>query len=161
MKSFAMGLAVAFVAGIVGLRPYFQESLRQPIQFNHLAHNGVDCSACHEFVNTDSFAGLPSLDLCLTCHETPITESPEEEKIRTLARQGTPVEWRRLFRQPAHVFYSHRRHVEIARLECVECHGEIGNSTAPPARVTNLTMEACTSCHEKKNVKDSCLDCHR
>ena len=90
-----------------------------------------------------------------------MSKSPEEEKIRTLGRDGKPVQWQRLFKQPAHVFYSHRRHVEVAKLECRQCHGDTGERTTPPLRVHNLSMNECISCHREKQVKADCVDCHR
>ncbi len=161
MKPFVSGLVMAFLVGLIGFSTFFPKGTRQPIQFNHRAHKDIECTTCHESAKTQSFSGLPSLDLCLTCHDTPLTKNPEEEKIRILARQGKPVQWQRLFKQPAHVFYSHRRHVEIAKLECKQCHGTIGESTTPPLRVRNLSMNACISCHKEKKVKADCVDCHR
>lgn len=161
MRLFLGGLVITFFTGLVVLRPLFWEEIQQPIQFNHQAHQDLECQGCHESVETESFASLPSIDTCMLCHETPLTESPEEEKIRTLASEGKPIEWQRLFRQPAHVFYSHRRHVGIARLECRQCHGDIGESTQPPGRVLNLTMDDCISCHEQNQLESGCVDCHR
>ncbi|HEV8131013.1 MAG TPA: cytochrome c3 family protein [Acidobacteriota bacterium] len=160
MKVFLAGFLLAFLVGLIGFTTVFQKETRQPIQFNHRAHKEIDCSTCHESVKTASFAGLPKIDLCMTCHDSPITKNPEEEKIRILAKQGKPAEWARLFKQPAHVFYSHRRHVEIAELQCKQCHGDIGESTTPPRRVRNLTMSACIACHQQKGVKADCVDCH-
>lgn len=166
MKSFLGGLAVTWITGtlfigVLGWGPVFDKPVEQPIRFNHRAHKDIDCVNCHEFVKSQSFAGLPAIEVCLTCHDTPLTESPEEEKIRTLAQAGKPIEWKRLFKQPAHVYYSHRRHVEIAQLDCSQCHGDIGNSIEPPARVKNLSMNACLACHDKRSVKATCVDCHR
>lgn len=161
MKPFLVGLSGAFLVGLVGLNPLLQKATQQPIQFNHQAHKDIECAGCHESVTTQAFAGLPTLDLCMTCHETAITKNAEEEKIRTLAREGKQVLWQRLFKQPAHVFYSHRRHVGVAKLECRQCHGDMGQRTTPPARVHNLSMGECLSCHDEKDVKAGCVDCHR
>jgi len=163
MKAFLSGLVGAFLVGLVGFgfTPWFQKATRQPIQFNHQAHKDIDCESCHESVKTQMAASLPTLDLCLTCHETAITDKPEEEKIRTLAKQGKPIEWQRLFKQPAHVYYSHRRHAGIAQLECKQCHGSMGESKTPPLHVRNLSMSDCISCHDERGVRADCVDCHR
>lgn len=77
-------------------------------------------------------------------------------------RNGQSVPWRRLYDVPDDVYYSHRRHVTVAQLECVECHGEIGTSTSPPTGPLNdLTMEFCIDCHEKQNASTDCIACHR
>ncbi|MBI4454410.1 MAG: cytochrome c3 family protein [Acidobacteria bacterium] len=161
MKPFLLGLVGAFFVGLLALNPVLQKGVQQPIQFNHQAHKDIDCTGCHESANAQAFAGLPTIDLCMTCHETALTKNPEEEKIRILAREGKPAQWQRLFKQPSHVFYSHRRHVEIAKLECKQCHGDMGERTAPPSRVHNLTMNECIDCHQEKKVQAGCVDCHR
>jgi hypothetical protein len=161
MKTFLIGLGGSFLVGLIALGPVLERRTEQPIQFNHRAHKEIECTTCHESVKTQAFAGLPSVDLCMTCHDTALTKNPEEEKIRTLARTQRPAQWQRLFKQPAHVFYSHRRHVEIAKLECKACHGNIGETTFPPPRVRNLSMKACIACHQAKAVKADCVDCHR
>jgi hypothetical protein len=155
------GFVLAFYVGLLLLPPLLREEVQQPIQFNHQAHQDLDCTGCHEFAATESFAGLPPIDTCMLCHEISLTESPEEEKLRTLSGEGNPIEWQQLFRQPPDVFYSHRRHVEIAGLECRQCHGDIGESTQPPGHVQNLTMSDCIACHEQNQTEAGCVDCHR
>ncbi|MBI2822660.1 MAG: hypothetical protein HYX74_10575 [Acidobacteria bacterium] len=161
MKPFLAGVVGAFLIGLVGLSPILKKTTQQPIQFNHKAHADIECTGCHDSATTQSYAGLPGIDLCLTCHETAVTESPEEEKIRTFAKEGKAIPWQRLFQQPTHVFYSHRRHVEMAKLECTQCHGDIGERTTPPGRVRNLAMDDCIACHEERKVEAGCVDCHR
>lgn len=161
MKPFLAGLVLALAVGWIGFRPLVQPAVRQPLQFNHSAHKDIECVSCHEGVTQGASAGIPKLEVCMTCHETAMTKNPEEEKIRTFAREGKEPPWQRLFQQPAHVFYSHRRHVELAKLECKQCHGAIGESAAPPTAVRNLSMSACISCHREKGVQSDCIDCHR
>jgi c(7)-type cytochrome triheme protein len=63
---------------------------------------------------------------------------------------------------PGDVFFSHRRHVTVAKVECQTCHGAIGEATAPPGRpAVNQSMEWCISCHEKRQVSVDCNACHR
>lgn len=136
----------------------------QPIAFNHQKHvveNEMDCSDCHEFYEKETFSGLPGADTCSFCHIEALGESAEEQKLVTLLEEGATLEWERLFRQPPHVFYSHRRHAAVAQIECSVCHGSIGESPAPPARVTQLTMDDCLDCHQKEGVSEDCTACHR
>ena len=76
-------------------------------------------------------------------------------------RDNRPVVWHSLFRQPPHIFYSHRRHVVTARLKCERCHGDIADSVSPPVRVVRLTMNDCIGCHESRGVATDCTTCHR
>src|SRR5512147_1653037 len=64
--------------------------IRQPITFNHSKHikNGLTCTDCHPGVETQARATLPDISTCLTCHQSALTTSPEEQKIRTLASAG-------------------------------------------------------------------------
>jgi hypothetical protein len=152
-----------FAAGRTGFRP--AGNVAQPIQFNHQKHVkdvGAECSTCHEYYETREHSGLPSLTTCLGCHEGGVTDSPEEKRLLELAGQDPQPVFRKLFRLPDHAYYSHRRHVAVARLACETCHGEIAATTAPPPRpLVRITMATCVGCHVEKNVKTDCTQCHR
>jgi hypothetical protein len=136
----------------------------QPVQFNHRKHvreNKIDCAVCHEYFETQTFSGLPSIDTCATCHSEAIGKSAEEKKVVQLVRDNKKVVWQGLFRQPSHIFYSHRRHVVSAKLKCERCHGDIADTVAPPVRVVRLTMNDCIDCHHARGVAADCTTCHR
>jgi hypothetical protein len=135
----------------------------QPIQFNHKAHTekGLSCSFCHQFVDRAAFAGIPRGEFCMTCHQGAITESPEEEKIREYAAKGMEIPWQRIYEAPGHVFFSHRRHVALGGIECAECHGPVGESTAPLKRpAVTIAMDTCMDCHAQRQVSNDCNACH-
>jgi hypothetical protein len=161
MKIFLSGFILAFLIGVLGIGYLFEEKIEQPIQFNHQVHLDLDCSGCHDSVTTDSFAGIPTAETCLLCHDTPLTENPEEEKIRVLAGQEGGIQWQKILGQPPFVFFSHRRHVEIAGLECELCHPGVETATTPPDYLRDLTMDDCMGCHDASGVEAGCLDCHR
>ncbi len=152
---------IGFVTGRTLLRPSFD--VAQPIAFNHQIHTEIlDCESCHETAWTGAHSGLPGLSTCLQCHEEPVTESPEELKIAELAVAGEEQVFRKLFRLPDNVFYTHRRHTAIAGLECATCHGAIAQTTAPPAApLIRVTMDFCIDCHRDSGVSEECADCHR
>ncbi len=142
----------------------FSSAPEQPIKYSHKAHidQGLECDECHIHVNDQTFASIPKISQCLECHEDAITESPEEEKIRTIASQGGELHWERVFRLPSHVFFSHRRHVVVGEVECVNCHGEMWKLTEPPKKpLKELVMEDCIDCHTKRDVAWDCIDCHK
>ncbi len=137
---------------------------RQPIAFNHKKHVrelDLACSSCHQFYEKETFSGLPGADICSACHQEPQGKSKEEEKLVRLLQSGAPLVWTSLFRQPAHVFSSHRRHVVAARIECAVCHGSIAETTAPPASVKRLRMQDCLDCHRRSGITTDCTGCHR
>jgi len=160
----AAGFAAFFLLGNMAfwLRP--ATSAVQPIAFNHAKHiaNGLNCTDCHAGAQDQARATLPPLATCLTCHESALTQSPEEAKIRTLAASGQPLRWTRLTRVPPHVYFSHRRHVQLAGLKCEGCHGPVQQATTPPGRAFRaFTMAVCINCHEQRGFKTDCNDCHR
>lgn len=139
-------------------------SRQQPIAFNHSKHlaAGMACTDCHAGAQNEARATLPPLATCLVCHETALTQSPEENKLRTLAAAHQEPAWAPLTRVPSHVYFSHRRHVALAKMECVTCHGAMEKLTAPPRRLFRpLTMSNCIGCHTQKGASTDCNDCHR
>lgn len=161
---FVCGLLLFGAGGIAVFGGFAGPSIQQPIPFNHKAHidDGQECNECHEFVEEERFASIPDLEVCLTCHEDPITNSPAEKLIHAYAEAGEEIPWVRLFRVPGHVYYSHRRHVGIAKLDCTNCHGDIGTSTAPPStRPRQLDMDDCIDCHSRENASTDCTSCHK
>jgi c(7)-type cytochrome triheme protein len=136
----------------------------QPVAFNHKKHveNGINCVDCHAGAQEQARATLPTLATCMTCHESALTQSPEEAKIRNVAAAGADLKWQQITRNPPNVYFSHRRHVRMAGLDCAECHGAMKDATAPPVRrFRRLDMNDCIHCHQQSNVKADCNDCHR
>lgn len=160
------GFAVFFVLGsatFLGLQQV-RSAAKQPIAFNHAKHieNGLACADCHAGVETQPKATLPTIETCLSCHQAELTSSKEEAKIRSTAAAAQEPTWIQLTQVAPHVFFSHRRHVAVARLACADCHGPIEKSTTPPARPWRvMNMDACLSCHQQRRVSADCNDCHR
>ncbi len=146
--------------GMLGLA-----SITQPIAFNHKKHAGdlaLPCTTCHQTVESQTFAGLPQTDTCMTCHAAALTKSPEEEKIRQYAAKGEKIPWNRIYHQPGYVFFSHRRHVVLGKVECATCHGKMVEQSAPPTHpLVKQTMQWCMACHEKRKVSLDCAMCHK
>jgi hypothetical protein len=144
------------------LRP---KPILQPIAFNHLKHTqdlGLGCEFCHQNVNTGTHAGLPNAEICGACHQAPQGNSPEAAKVTTLLAQGDPLRFNKLFYLANYVYFAHRRHVGIAKLECRECHGAIATTQRPPSHpLVGIKMSFCTSCHQAKKQSVDCVACHR
>ncbi len=98
----------------------------------------------------------------MMCHAEALTQNPEEEKIREYAKRGEEIKWVRLYRVPDDVYFSHRRHVVLGKLECTTCHGRIGESIKPPLEPeVELNMDMCVACHQKMEKDTDCYACHR
>ena len=137
----------------------------QPIQYNHKLHVediGLECSQCHQYYEIDAAAGLPTTDDCAACHSDLQGESEEEQKLVSFIAEENELKWKRIFQLPRHVFFSHRRHIALAELECSECHGSMEERTEPPRMSDNdIDMDFCIDCHEKKDITNDCMNCHR
>lgn len=157
----ACALFVSLLVGGAGC----SEPVAQPLEFSHKVHvvdQEFECIECHKFNRTHTYSGMPTVEDCLECHDEALTESPEEAKLLAAAESGAPLVWGRLYALPEHVYYSHRRHVVLAELDCATCHGDIGVSAAPPPEApTEITMGFCEDCHERSGVTTDCIACHR
>jgi len=121
---------------------------QQPIAFSHKHHvgdDGIDCRYCHWSVEKSAFAGIPSADVCLTCHSQLFSDAPLLEPLRAAARTGMPLHWVRVHDLPDFVFFDHSIHVAKG-VGCVECHGRVDRMPRIE-RVASLEMQWCLSCH--------------
>jgi len=154
---------VAFVilVLVMGREP----AVPQPIAFNHLKHSTdlqLGCEFCHQYVTVGAHAGLPGSEICAFCHLTPQGESTEAARLTELLNAGTPFRFNKLFRLPDHVYYTHRRHVGVAELECVNCHGSIATTERPPGKaLVRIDMGFCLDCHRTRGQTLDCNACHR
>ncbi len=139
--------------------------ISQPIQFNHNLHvdeQEMECEECHVQVMNHQKASLPSLEICIDCHTEPMTESESEEILLNYINGETDIPWNRIYQVPDHVYFSHRRHVTLGNVECIQCHGDVKALIEPPGEpIIYNTMDRCISCHEEHQVDNDCLACHR
>ncbi len=154
---------VAVVYGVVRRSP----TVSQPIAFNHAVHVGgasLVCVDCHTDAGTRRDAGIPGKRVCFDCHD-PDQEAgkhPQKDKLFSFAKSDAEVPWIRVAATRPDVFFSHRRHVGAAGMECLDCHAGQPSLTAPPSTVRLvMTMTSCIACHERKAVSTDCLVCHR
>lgn len=123
----------------------------------------MDCVECHVNALTYARATIPNIDICGDCHSgEPNTDSPEELKLIEYVDAETPIPWRKIYRVPNHVHFSHARHTAVAEIECSECHGEVQEMTRPFTQPTvPPDMARCLKCHEERGVTTDCVACHR
>lgn len=141
----------------------------QPIAFNHKVHidsAGLACVDCHQGAAQEDYAGLPSKDVCIGCHDIEDEEEvAKHEVLAALAKYheaGEEVPWQRLEVVPEHVFFPHFRHVTEAGLDCTECHRNMGDFERPPQRQRLvMSMTLCVRCHEDRGAGADCILCHR
>ena len=129
-----------------------EPAVNQPIEYPHKTHVEklkLPCTSCHQRAEKDAVAGRPPTALCLACHAGGETKSEEVKKIRAFGEKGQEIPWKRVWRLPSHVFFSHRTHVVVAKVKCQTCHGPMETLDRPPARaLKTLAMNDCIGCHE-------------
>lgn len=143
----------------------------QPIKFSHQLHAGVNqisCQYCHSGAFKSKNASIPSLNVCMNCHNyVQATEkyngeiSPEIAKIykaldynpdtKEYGNNTKPVEWIRIHNLPDLAYFNHAQHVTVAGIECQKCHGPIQNMEEV-YQYAPLTMKWCINCHRETEV---------
>ena len=168
LQSVPLWLAGGFFGLLLGAavfpRVAASRASAQPIAFNHAKHvsSGIDCADCHTGAQSSAHATLPDLETCMTCHSEPLGSSAEEARLRRIAAEGGSLRWSQLLRLPPDIYFSHRRHVQIARLDCATCHGRMEAAAVPPTRpFWNAKMQQCLDCHDRSGAGTGCNDCHR
>jgi hypothetical protein len=136
----------------------------QPIDFSHTIHVGkvgLQCLFCHETADKSTYAGIPAVEKCMSCHKNVATDRPEIQKLAGYWNRGEPMEWNRVHRIRVrdYVYFSHKRHIK-AEIDCVNCHGEV-KYMDKIRQVKSLKMGWCVQCHRENDASDDCLTCHR
>ena len=148
---------VLFVeASNLGRQQYYQPE--QPIWFSHKVHAGqnkIDCQYCHFTADKSMHAGIPPTNVCLNCHNQvksgKITGETEIAKIFEHVNSGKPVEWVKVHNLPDHVYFNHAQHVNIGKIACQECHGDVENMDEI-IQVKDLSMGWCINCHRNTEI---------
>jgi hypothetical protein len=120
----------------------------QPIPFDHALHAGTldtDCRYCHATVEREAAAGMPTVELCLGCHERVWTGAAVLAPLRDSLALGTPIVWSSVHRLPEHARFHHAAHVTRG-VACETCHGAVW-TMARTVRVEPLSMGWCLDCH--------------
>ena len=133
----------------------------QPIPYSHKVHlaQGLKCVMCHETVETDDHATLPPTATCMGCHTNVKTDSPNIQKLKGFDDKGEDVPWRRVYRLPSFVYFSHKQHVTDAKVTCDTCHGNVLQMDQMQ-KVKDISMAACIDCHKSHSARVNCDTCH-
>lgn len=150
----------------------------QPIHYSHKIHAGdnqIDCNYCHSAARTSKTSGIPSLNVCMSCHKN-ISEVAEETATEEYSKEfydgeiaklykavgwdvdeqeytgvTEPVKWVRIHNLPDFAYFNHSQHVTVAGIACQTCHGEVQEMEVVE-QFAPLTMGWCISCHRETNV---------
>ncbi len=152
----------------------------QPIHYSHKIHAGdnqIECQYCHSSANKSKHSGIPSLNVCMNCHENIAEYNGDEdlekgytrdfytneikklykavgwdENSQSYTGETEPVKWVRIHNLPDFVYFSHAQHVSVAGVDCQKCHGPVEEMEVLYQH-SPLTMGWCLNCHKETNVK--------
>lgn len=128
---------------------------KQPIPFSHKLHAGqyeISCDYCHTGVYKGKSATIPSVNVCMNCHNAIKTESPSMKKIWKAVETNQPIEWVRIHNLPDLAYFNHAQHTVVGGIECQKCHGAIEEMEVVEQH-SSLTMGWCINCHRETVVK--------
>ena len=181
---FLVGFALSIVVGWVIFPQLLYSHKNQPVDFNHQLHMEMDeiedCDSCH-FVREDgSFSGAPKLAQCIDCHDEIVSDTENELVFfEQYVQKEREVPWLIYSKQPPCVYFSHVAHVKMGKMDCVTCHGHIGESTSLPVYQQNrislysrdiwghniagiatntwdrMKMDDCARCHVREGVRQA------
>lgn len=130
----------------------------QPIAFSHKIHAGqyeIDCKYCHTGVTKGKNATIPSVNICMNCHNQiksgTITGEAEIGKIVRAYNENKPIEWVRVHNLPDLAYFNHSQHVSVGNIDCETCHGPVQEMDVVRQH-SLLTMGWCIDCHRTTEV---------
>lgn len=148
----ALGAYVVVQARHIGYNQGYEPD--QPIKFSHALHAGdlkMDCQYCHFAADKGRHAGIPPTELCLNCHSQVKTNSPEIRKIQEAMDSGENIEWKRVNFFPDYAYFNHAQHVNVAQLDCKQCHGPV-DEMVTYYQHEKLNMGWCINCHRENEI---------
>ena len=139
----------------------------QPIAFPHNLHAGnykIQCIYCHSTAERANHSVVPSLNVCMNCHQLiPTDGKPELQKLVDAYNNDKPVAWNKVHLLPDFVKFNHKRHVQHfgAPQACHKCHGPV-ESMDKMYQYSSLSMGSCVNCHRDpaNQAPVSCSTCH-
>src|ERR1035437_3633150 len=157
-----VSLLIVFIACAAAGYYYFNNDHMQyigtgDVTFSHYVHtkqHNIKCKTCHQNTETQERAGIPTIETCSLCHSEIINPNSEKEKkINEYVTNNKPIVWENYYTVPEYVYFSHRRHVKIGKLDCVLCHGDMTEQKSK--ELTNFRpfiMKVCFDCHQQRNI---------
>ena len=152
----------------------------QPIHYSHKIHAGanqIECKYCHSSARVSKHSGIPSLNVCMNCHQNIAEYNGEEdlengytkdfytkeikklyaavgwdEENQQYTGKTEPVKWVRIHNLPDFVYFNHAQHVQVGQIDCQTCHGPVEEMEVM-YQYSPLTMGWCINCHRETNVK--------
>ncbi|UOF94339.1 MAG: c-type cytochrome [Bacteroides sp.] len=167
----------------IGIDQYYQP--QQPINFSHKTHvgiNNIDCRYCHNEAWKGKNANLPSLNICMNCHNVVDGENiksdkskKEIEKLHKMVgfdslnqvytkNDNFNIEWIKIHNLPDFAYFNHAQHVVLGEKSIKKLYGLKSNEPVCYAchgnvstmnemyQAKKLTMSWCIECHKQAEI---------
>lgn len=153
----------------------------QPIYYSHKVHAGtnqINCLYCHGGAFEGKHANIPSVNVCMNCHQaineyganspkifredgTEVNGTEEIKKLYAAAgwdpvakkytTEGKPIQWVKIHNLPDHVYFNHSQHTKAGKVQCQTCHGDV-TQMDEVYQFSELSMGWCVNCHRESKV---------
>lgn len=121
----------------------------QPVPFSHKIHAsdlGIDCMYCHSQAEKSAFAGVPSTQTCMNCHEHQANKNSYAlEGLMASVKGGLSIPWKRVHKIGDYAYFDHSAHIKSG-VGCISCHGHVDHMQVV-RQVKPLSMGWCLDCH--------------
>ena len=133
----------------------------QPLPFSHKTHVelGLECQVCHAMPEPGDAATIPATATCMGCHDSVKTESAAIQQLAQAHERAQPIPWKRVYRVPDFVAFSHKTHVTQGAVACEICHGQVRELDVM-RKLKETSMASCVECHTEKGAPNTCTTCH-
>jgi hypothetical protein len=134
--------------------------IEQPLPFSHKQHSalGLKCQECHVNADADEHMGFPATSKCMACHVLIAKDKSDIKKLAEYAKSKEPIPWKRVYRLPDYVWFSHGTHL-TAGAKCETCHGAVAEQAVLTKPIGRF-MQGCMNCHQQHNASVECQTCH-
>ena len=112
----------------------------QPIHFSHKIHAGdnqIDCKYCHSGARTSAVAGVPSLNVCMGCHNTISEYEGEEDTANGYTKEFYTKEIKKLYEAVGWDEQKFRYTGTSKPVQWIRNSGWVGMSEMPRRSTTN------------------------
>ena len=104
-------------------------------------------------------ATFPATAKCMACHVEIEKDSEPIQKLAGYHKRQEAIPWKRVYRVPEYVFFSHKVHVTKAKVACETCHGAVRNLEVM-RKEKETSMAVCMDCHKASGASIACDYCH-
>jgi ferredoxin len=104
-------------------------------------------------------ATFPATAKCMACHVEIKKDSEAIQKLAEYHKKEETIPWKRIYRVPEYVSFSHKIHMTKAKAACETCHGPVRDLEVM-RKEKDISMSVCMDCHKTSGASIACDFCH-